>query len=433
MGFDLKEVARTLISAVLLFAAAALTVAVVVDADRLKGAQNDLAALNDVRYGLLDADNWVAQISEILDRRIEDFELTPENRPVIKRNVERVLERLLTEIDDYQRRRNRVGGTWIERVQGALRQEVQDLIIDFDELRARVPDYAEAVLEELTKPDSKAEIKEHLRETISNLATSTFSKTDRTRFNAVLEANGCKSAVACRELLQSGVERAQRVVAGRAAAVIGLVALLFVAGMYRNKELSERQMLLLTLGTLILLAGGVLTPMIGIEARITELRLQLLGEPVLFRDQVLYFQSKSVTDVVRVLAETGKPDLILVAFLVALFSVVFPVAKVAASYLYYRDVRGLRGSPLVRFFALKSGKWSMADVLVIAMFMAFVGFRGLVSDQLSQLSQTGGNAEVLTTNGTLLQAGFYLFLAFTITSMVVSTLLDRRFGERHVT
>jgi uncharacterized paraquat-inducible protein A len=148
---------------------------------------------------------------------------------------------------------------------------------------------------------------------------------------------------------------------------------------------------------------------------------------------VLYFQSKSVTDLVRVLAQTGEADLILVAFLVALFSVVFPLAKVVASFLYYWDVRGLRASSLVRFFALKSGKWSMADVLVIAMFMAFVGFRGLVSSQLSHLSRTGGTAEVLTTNGTLLQAGFYLFLAFTIASMVVSTLLDRRFGERHVT
>jgi uncharacterized paraquat-inducible protein A len=154
---------------------------------------------------------------------------------------------------------------------------------------------------------------------------------------------------------------------------------------------------------------------------------------VLFQDQVLYFQSKSVTDVVRVLAETGEADMILVAFLVALFSVVFPLAKVAASFVYYRDVRGLRASRVVRFFALKSGKWSMADVLVIAMFMAFVGFRGLVSNQLSTLSKTGGAAEVLTTNGTLLQAGFYLFLAFTIASMVVSTLLDQRFGERHVT
>ncbi len=430
---NLKEALWGLISLSALIAAAVLTVAAVSEAGRLKSWQTDLAELDDVRYGLLDADNWVEQISAILERHIDGFELTDENRPLIKRNVERVLDRLLLEIDDYQRRRNQVTGSWVERVQGALRQGVQDLVLDFDELRARVPDYAEAILEELAKPDAKAEIKAYLKAAIADMASATFSKTDRTGFDAVLAENDCADAGTCRTLLASRIDRSRERVAARSAAAIAVVALLFLVGLYRRQALSEGQMLLLTLATLILLAGGVLTPMIGIEARITELRLQLLGEPVLFRDQVLYFQSKSVTDLVRVLAQTGEADLILVAFLVALFSVVFPLAKVAASFLYYWDVRGLRVSPLVRFFALKSGKWSMADVLVIAMFMAFVGFRGLVSSQLSQLSRTGGTAEVLTTNGTMLQAGFYLFLAFTIASMVVSTLLDRRFGERHVT
>ena len=433
MGFDAKEILRTLLSFALLIGAAAVTWGLVNEAARLKGRQTDLAELNDVRYGLLDADNWVGQISEILDQRIEGFELTDQNRPAIKRNVERVLDRLLAEIDDYQRKRNQVRGSWVEQVQGTLRQGLQDMFLDFDELRKKVPVYAEAILEELTKPEAKTDIKQYLKTYIADLAGTTFSKTDRTRFDAVLAAYGCANASACQALLESKIQQSQRRVAGQAAVVIGLAVLLFLAALYPRAALSEPQMLLLTLATLVLLAGGVLTPMIGIEARITELRLQLLGEPVLFQNQVLYFQSKSVTDVVRVLAETGKPDMMLVAFLVALFSVIFPLVKVAASFLYFQDVRGLRGSRLVRFFALKSGKWSMADVLVIAMFMAFVGFRGLVSSQLSNLSATEGAAEVLTTNGTLLQAGFYLFLAFTISSMMVSTLLDERFGERHVT
>jgi hypothetical protein len=192
-------------------------------------------------------------------------------------------------------------------------------------------------------------------------------------------------------------------------------------------------MLLLTLATLVLLVGGVLTPMISIEAGIEELRLQLLGEPVVFRDQVIYFQSKSVIDVVRVLAETGKADMLLVAGLIALFSVAFPAAKVAASFVYFHDWRGLRDSGLVRFFALKSGKWSMADVMVVAMFMAFVGFRGLVASQLGSLGGAGPTVDVLTTNGTGLEVGFYLFLAFCLASLALSAALDVRLHERHLT
>ncbi|MCG6863608.1 MAG: paraquat-inducible protein A, partial [Chromatiaceae bacterium] len=351
MRLGANEILRTLLAAALLVGAAAVTVGLIGESGRLKGWQTDLAELNDVRYGLLDADNWVEQISDILDRRIDGFELTAENRPLIKRNVERVLDRLLEEIEDYQRRRNSIGDSWAERIEGALRQEVQDYFLDFDELRAKVPVYAEAILEELAKPGAKAEIKQYLKTSIADLATSTFSRTDRSAFQAVLERHDCANAMSCQELLASRIERSQHTVAVQAIAAIVLVVLLFLTSLYHGSDLSGRNMLLLTAATLVLLAGGVLTPMIGIEARITELRLQLLGEPVLFQNQVLYFQSKSVTDVMAVLARTRKADLILVASLVGLFSVLFPLGKVAASYLYYRDVRGLRRSPLVRFFA----------------------------------------------------------------------------------
>jgi hypothetical protein len=134
-------------------------------------------------------------------------------------------------------------------------------------------------------------------------------------------------------------------------------------------------------------------------------------------------RSKSVLDLVRVFFGTGEADVWLVGGLIGLFSVIFPLGKVVASYLYFHDLRGMPGSALVRFFALKSGKW----------FMAFVGFRGLVSNQLGTLAGKGEAVEVLTTNGTLLQVGFYLFPSFTIAGLVVSTVLDHRLGERHLT
>jgi hypothetical protein len=188
-------------------------------------------------------------------------------------------------------------------------------------------------------------------------------------------------------------------------------------------------MAVLTFAAVVLLAGGLLTPMIEIDARIAELSFQLLGEPVVFRDQVLYFQSKSIFDVVAILARSRAADMVLVAFLVVLFSVWFPLLKVAAGFVYLADWRGLRRSGLVRFFALKSGKWSMADVLVIAIFMAYVGFSGLVASQLQGIAGVGAAVDILTTNGTALQPGFYLFLGFVLASLVLSHLLANSVEE----
>lgn len=433
MGSRAMEWVRAAVAWALLAGALALVAGAIAEAGRLKALEADLAEIDDVRYGLLDADNWVGQISAILERRIEAFELTEENRPVIKRSVERVLDRLIVEMDQYQRRRNQEAGGWLGRVGGALRQGVQDLFLDLDDLRAKVPFYAEKILEELSRPEAKAEIRDQLRAALAGLAESTFAQTDRSAFDAVLVRHGCLDAEDCRTLLAAGIEQLRPRVERAAAAAIACVAALFALTLAGSSTLGSGRMLLLTLGALALLAGGVLTPMISVAAEIDSLRLTLLGEPVIFEDQVLYFQSKSVIDVVLVLVRTGAADMLLVGALIALFSVGFPLAKVIASWLYFHDVRGLRGSAPVRFFALKSGKWSMADVFVVAMFMAFIAFRGLVSSQLGGLAQSGKAVEVLTTNGTLLEPGFYLFLAFVLASLVISSVLDARLGERHVT
>ncbi len=45
--------------------------------------------------------------------------------------------------------------------------------------------------------------------------------------------------------------------------------------------------------------------MIEIDARIKEMSFLLIGEKIVFNDQVMFFQSKSIVDVVRILIETG--------------------------------------------------------------------------------------------------------------------------------
>jgi hypothetical protein len=394
----------------------------------VKGQRTDLAELRDVKYGLLDADAWVERVAAILSHKVQAFELTEENRPEIRENVGLVLDRLIVEVDDHLRQRNQEGPLH-RRVTGAVRQMVQDALVDVGELRERVPVYADAILDELGKPEPKRKIQEQLAAMLRDMTATTFARTDRSALDAVLARHGCESIGDCEARLLEASATGQ----GRAV-ILTLAELALVAGLYafclsRGLRLTLTRMAVLTLAGVVLLAGGLLTPMIEIDARISELSFQLLGESVVFRDQVLYFQSKSIFDVVAILARSGAADLMLVAFLVVLFSVWFPLLKVAAGFVYLADWRGLRGSGLVRFFALKSGKWSMADVLVIAIFMAYVGFSGLVASQLQGIAEVGAAVDILTTNGTGLQPGFYLFLGFVLASLVLSHLLANSVAE----
>ena len=101
--------------------------------------------------------------------------------------------------------------------------------------------------------------------------------------------------------------------------------------------------------------------------------------------------------------------MVFVSFLIFGFSVLFPILKLVSSFLNCNYHSKFGRSKFIYFFTFKSGKWSMADVFVVAIFMAFIGFNGIVSSQLSQLNNVSENVEILTTNGTNLQAGFYLF------------------------
>ena len=62
----------------------------------------------------------------------------------------------------------------------------------------------------------------------------------------------------------------------------------------------------------------------------------------------------------------------------------------------------------------------MADVFLVSIFMAFIGFDKIVSDQINQLEDLSSELHVLTTNNSSLLFGFYVFAAFVILSITMS-------------
>jgi hypothetical protein len=429
---------RQALALALLIGAGWLMVGLVADLNRVKVLKTDLAELHHVRYGLLDADVWVARIGEILEKRVDELDLTEASREQVTEAVTQLLDTLIREIErNLAQRRPDPGGSWLDQLQGALQQGLQDLLLDVARLRDRVPEYADAFVEQLSVPGVKEQIKGRLRVLLNDAVASSGAGTDRRPLEAVLVRYGCADVDACSRRIETEIAAVQPRIQQQLGAVIGLVALVFmvslIGGMPRGEPTvgtADRlpPMLLFALvgATFLMLVGGLATPMIEVDARIAELTFALLGEPVVFTDQVLYFQTKSIFDVMRILFESGQADMLLVAVLLTLFSVVFPALKLLATYAFYYDWSGSRGSGTVQFFALKSGKWSMADVMVVAIFMAYIGFDALVGNQLGSLRGASEAVAVLTTNGTSLEPGFYLFLGFVLAGLVLSAALENR-------
>ena len=144
--------------------------------------------------------------------------------------------------------------------------------------------------------------------------------------------------------------------------------------------------------SLICLVPGLMQPILSLKIGAA---LPLVGT------LTLHESTQSILKTIETLNENNNA---LVAFLILFFSVIVPVFK-AVSLLSVLLIKKLRNhSRLHKFIALIS-KWSMADVFVVGVFIAF----------LSSQSNEALEAKLGT--------GFYWFLAYCLISIAASQVM----------
>lgn len=149
---------------------------------------------------------------------------------------------------------------------------------------------------------------------------------------------------------------------------------------------------ILLIASLVCLVPGLMQPVLSLKIGAA---LPIVGT------LTLHESTQSILKTVETLHENKNT---LVAFLILFFSVIVPVFK-AISLLAVLLVKKLRKQAgLHRFIALIS-KWSMADVFVVGIFIAF----------LSSQSNEAMQAKLGT--------GFYWFLAYCIISIIASQVM----------
>ena len=125
-------------------------------------------------------------------------------------------------------------------------------------------------------------------------------------------------------------------------------------------------------------------------------------------DVTVYEQTRSIVGSIRRLYEVGSP---VPATLILLFSVVVPVTKAAlvAWTVFLNDERRRRRT---LSFVVSIAKWSMADVFVVALFIAYL------AAQASATPTSGpGAAPALLAFSAHFGPGFYWFAAYCLFSL----------------
>lgn len=381
--------------------------------------KTDLAELNHVRYGLLNADEWRDQVTLIMSKKILEMDLAPENRLELQHSLEMIMYGLLDDLEILIR--ERTAGQF-----SAMKRMVAGMVIDVNQLRDSVPSYAENILNQINEPETKKGIQNYLSDKLGNLSLETYSLDSMEEFIEVLRKYDFEIKEACKSYLSGEIDIRTEAINHRVRMIIGAVLLIFLLNILTPYSKGWPRALILILASLCLLIGGITTPMIDLEAMIDLLRFKLIGEEIQFSENIIFFQSKSISDLVEILIREGSFEMILVGILVFSFSIIFPALKLISSMIWSLGKENWNRNKIIRFFVLRSGKWSMADVMVVAIFMAYIGFNGIVGSQMDMLKQSSEAVEIFTTNGTKLLGGFYLFLAFVVSSLFISEFFARK-------
>jgi hypothetical protein len=379
----------------------------------------DYAELNHVNYGLFSVEEWKKQITRILAEEINKLYVSKATEREIRKHVEVMLNILIDKVVKKIREGNSGSG------EGWVRQSFFNMFVSLEDIKKGIPEYADAIMHEMTKAKTMNQIKSMLNKQFERYFSQTFSLQDTSPISLILLRTGSKDIESARIKLQREIAAKQGLIIKEAILLIILSFVHFSLSGFSKRPLAPSRYILLVLSLLVLLAAGVTTPMIDMEAKISQMTVVLMGHPIHFENQVMYFQSKSILDVFWIMITHLDLQMKFVGVLLINFSIVFPLLKIASSLGYYYNYREARKNPAIGFFVFHAGKWSMADVMVIAIFMSYIGFNGIIASQFDQLSSAGREFEMLTTNGTSLQPGYYLFLTYTLLALFSSGFLTR--------
>lgn len=384
--------------------------------------KKDYSEINNITYGLFSVAQWHDKVAAIVNHQVRNFTMTPKQKKALQTEVEGVIIAL---IDKAQAIVNKPKKT----VDGKIKKFVINNFVDIDKIKAQAPGFAKTIIAQV---DNRANKKK-----LSKMAMGKFVEMEQTgTMDSTLTAIETTTKGMYKKYQVSSTAQLNNKFDTSLASIkkstytysFGMLACIVVVlslwwAFRKRVELHTTLFIMSLLFAFILLAVGLTASMIEVDARIKSLDFMLLGEHVVFKDQVLFFQSKSIMDVVRVLIGQSSIDSVLVGVLILVFSVLFPIMKLSSTGIHLLGNRRLAENKFIKYFAFQSGKWSMADVIVIAILMTYIGLNGLLESQLESLHINSDFLTIITTNNTALQPGYIIFISFVLYGLTLSTIL----------
>ena len=379
--------------------------------------------MNNITLGLFSIDQWHDKIEGIIVRQTRNLNISPKQKRELQKEIEQVILALINKAEALVTKPEK------KSVRGKLVKFAVKNFIDIDTIKKQVPGIAKTIIKKVDNPSTKKQLGAMAMDKLTEMEETDYIDSILTAnantINQVYKKYKVTNAVQFNTKIVAELKKIETATYSYCTAMlICIVVVLTLWWIFRKRKPLHATLFVMSLLFAFMLLGvGLTASMIEVDARIGELDFVLLGQHVTFTDQVLFFQSKSIIDVVMVLIGGSGIDSILVGVLILIFSILFPVMKLSSTGIHLLGKKKLAENKVIKYFAFQSGKWSMADVVVIAILMAYIGLNGLLESQLKNLNIPVNSLTLISTHNTALQPGYIIFIAFVLFGLVLSTIL----------
>lgn len=385
--------------------------------------KEDYSLSNSVTFGLFSIDQWRDRIAEVIGNKIQDYHITKDQRKDLQAMVEKEMHQLVSKtVAEINQPQKSLGGK--------LKKLAFNALVDSADLQAQVRPFDRTIVAKVSSPESEARLKYIAGSKVNQLTQQIYDSVSVANFSVTKYvykkyhvADPIKFNQAINERLASLKRQLIQYVGLMLACV--LIALLLWWCMRKQVHLQTPLFVFALLFALVMLITGSLVPVIEVDARIQSLELQLLGGKIAFKNQVLFYQSKSILGIVETLISQAKPDAIAVGALILLFVLLLPLLRLVAKGIYVLSPKKIARHPVVRYLTFELEKWDMADVMIVGMLMTYIGLNGILKSQLSGLNMHTDSLNVITENGTSLQPGYFIFAGYVLFAMLLSYILKK--------
>ena len=172
-----------------------------------------------------------------------------------------------------------------------------------------------------------------------------------------------------------------------------------------------------------LFVPGILLPMFSLNMDVTA----QIGGPTLTTGLV----NKELS-LLGTIQELWQDERLLVAGLIFIFSIGIPLAKALLVIWAYLTKNNKIEKAIINFVG-KIGKWSMADVFVVAIFLAILSTDHGETESHQTLAIFGFKLDLIISSETLSAVGhgFYFFTAYCLVSLLGTQLSQRALSQKN--